>query len=260
KIYSRASRSDAYKSTVLLIHGLGEHCRRYDHFVEYLSHRDIGVVTFDLHGHGRSDGDRGYLPNANTLIGDIETVCRHYSLASDTYLMGHSLGGLIAVHHCIVHTQRKWRGLITTGAALEVDKDLSPILQFLAPLLGALFPKLKTTPLDITYLTRSEIVRNAYLTDPLVYRDGMRARTGALSLRLIKQMRQRFDEVRLPMLVMHGGADRLTMPEGTQLFFDRSSSQDKSIEIWEGLYHELINEPEQESVMDKIATWITSRS
>ena len=248
------------KAKLLLIHGYGEYSGRYLHFIEHCNLQGISVYTFDLIGHGHSDGLRAYVPSQEILISHVDAIRTPFQLGTDSFLMGHSMGGLIAVGYCLIDGKISWKGLITSAAALAVDPEMSPLLQKLAPIIAAILPKLKTTPLDITFLTRSDDVRTAYLSDPLVYTDGMRARTAALTLRMIKKVNKSFNKISMPLLAMHGSADKVTMPSGTKKLYKEASSNDKTLNIYDKLYHELVNEPERKMVMKDISKWILERA
>lgn len=260
KLHLAAYRIDNPKANLLLVHGYADHSGRYEHFFEAANKQGISVYAFDLRGHGKSDGLSAYLPNLEELVLDIGRVLDHFQLQNKTFLMGHSLGGLLASRYCLTQDQNTVQGLITSAAALEIDKDLSPILQMLAPILGKIVPKLKTEKLDTTYLTRSKEVKEAYFADPLVYNEGTRARTGAEMLKGIKKTALLFNKLTIPLLAMHGSGDGLTLPDGTKRLYDEASSKDKTLKIYDGLYHELVNEPEKETVINDILTWIIERA
>ena len=165
----------------------------------------------------------------------------------------------MVVEYALTQGDEDILGLISSSGALELDPNLSPILQRLAPILGALFPKLKTEKLDKTYLTRSPAVKEAYMADPLNYLEGTRARTGAEMLKAIKRNSGIFKKISLPLLVLHGDGDRLTMPGGSKKLHRDASSKDKTLHLYPGLYHELIHEPEKDQVMKDIGDWINER-
>ena len=248
------------KAHLHIVHGYAEYAGRYDHFAKYLNQQSISVSAYDQRGHGRSEGLRAYIDRFEIYVNDLEEVLTHVNPSAPLFLMGHSMGGLVSVRFALDKNTSDFRGMIVTSALLEIDKDLSPILQWLAPILGFLFPKMPTEKLDKTYLTRSPENLEAYTTDPLVYLGGTRARTGAELLKTIKTSRERFAEIDLPILICHGEADRLTMPGGSRLLAEMSTSKDKTLKIYPGLYHELINEPERDMVMRDFGKWILERA
>ncbi len=246
------------KAHLLLVHGYAEHSGRYDHFAKFLNTKGISVTAYDQRGYGKSNGLKGYVDRFSTYISDLKQI--RAQIKRPVFIMGHSMGGLVAAHYVVGKMGEDIKGLISSSAALELDPKLSPILQALAPILGFLFPKLPTEKLDKTYLTRDPKVLEDYMNDPLMYLGGTRARTGAEMLKAIKQIRLDFDKIDLPLLAIHGGGDKLTMPGGTKKLHTDASSTDKTLNIYPDLYHELIHEPEKNMIMNDIANWILERS
>jgi alpha-beta hydrolase superfamily lysophospholipase len=250
---------DNAKANLLIIHGYAEHAQRYKTFAEKLNQKAISVYTFDQQGYGQSEGLRGYVKRFDNYIDDIDLVVKKLNLPK-LFIMGHSMGGLLAVRYCIDHPSDKIAGIISSSASLEIDPNLSPILQKLAPVISAILPKLATEKLDKTYLTRVPAVLEAYMNDPLIYLGGTRARFGAEILSNIKKVGARFSEIGIPLLAQHGTADRLTMPNGTKKLYDEAGSLDKTLKLYDGLYHELIHEPEKEEVIANLSEWILDRA
>lgn len=247
------------KIRLVLVHGYGEHAGRYDSFAKALNEKNISVMSYDQRGYGKSDGSRAYVKRFQQYVDDLKIVVDKEDFVLPTFMMGHSMGGLVAVSYFVQNPTNSFKGLISSSALLAVDKDLSPILQMLAPIIGFLFPQLKTEKLDQTYLTRSEENRTAYNSDPLMYVEGTKARTAAEMLKTVKTINREFNQVSTSLLVLHGEADRLTMPEGSQKLYDQASANDKEIKIYPGLYHELIHEPEREEVIGDISSWVLNR-
>lgn len=251
------------KSILLIIHGYAEHGYRYDEFARLLNEHQIEVYSYDQRGHGASEGIRAYVERFDLLLDDLDKMIafmnsQHRKIP--LFLMGHSMGGLVVTKYCIERNVDGVKGLITSAAALKLDENLSPVLQFIAPLLGKIFPKLKTQKLDKTYLTRSEDNLKSYMNDPLNYLEGTRARTGAELIGSIKETATKFNKLALPLLALHGTGEKLTDYRGTERLYNESVSTDKELKLYNGLYHELIHEPEKEIVMDDIICWIESRS
>ena len=249
------------KAQLFIVHGYAEHGYRYDHVAKALNEAQIEVFSYDQLGHGRSGGLQAYVPSFEGLVDDVNTIIHEYKDDKvPSFLFGHSMGGLVAVKYCLERNESEYlSGLITSGAALKIDKDLSPLLQKLAPILGKILPKLKTEPLDKATLTRSEEVLDKYMKDPLVYTGGTRARTGAELLGAIKKIQSKFEQLTLPYLGMHGTGEKLADPEGTKELYDRAQTDDKTLKLYEGLYHELVNEPEQKEVIKDMLQWMSER-
>jgi len=239
---------------LLIVHGYAEHAGRYDHFATFLNEHGVSVTSYDQRGYGHAAGIRGYVDDFDQYVSDLETVSK--TIESPYVLMGHSMGGLVAVRYVLKNPEDSGLlGLISASALLELDPGLSPILQMLAPILGWIVPKLPTEKLDTTYLTRDPKVLESYNADPLIYHGGTRARLGAEMIRKIKLTTASFSAINIPLLCMHGSADRLTMPGGTKKLHAEASSLSKTLKLYDGFYHELLHEPEKQEVMSDILEW-----
>lgn len=257
KIHLHTWTVDKSQATLLLVHGYAEHAGRYQEFAKFLNEKNISLISYDQRGYGLSEGLRAYVNRFEDYVTDLVEV--RQNIDGPVFLMGHSMGGLVGVQYILNKSDATIKGLISSSAALQLDPNLSPILQRLAPILGWLFPKLQTEKLDKTYLTRDPNVLEAYMNDPLMYLKGTRARTGAEMLKAIAANRARFKEVSVPLLAIHGAGDQLTMPGGTEKLYNDAKSVDKTLKLYPELYHELLNEPEKETVMSDIANWILER-
>ena len=246
---------------LVIVHGFAEHGYRYSHLAEALNQAQIEVYGYDHRGHGKSGGLQSYINRFKDYTDDLSQVLGQYrSEGLPQFLFGHSMGGLISVNYSVNYTQsNELAGLITSGAALQIDKDLSPLLQKLAPMLSMIVPKLKTEPLEKATLTRSAEVLDAYMKDPLVYTGGIRTRLAAELLGAIKGTEAKFEGLTVPYLGMHGTAEKIADPAGTQELYERCQSSDKTLKLYEGLYHELVNEPERDQVIGDIKDWILAR-
>ena len=143
---------------------------------------------------------------------------------------------------------------------MEIGRSIPPLLVRLSGFVGRVAPKLPTIKLDASAISRDPKEVEAYERDPLVYRGGIRARTGAEINRAIEEIKSRMEDVTLPLLIMHGTADRLTEVEGSKQLDARSRSDDKQLKLYEGLFHELLNEPEKEQVLLDIQEWLQNRT
>ena len=259
KLFTHKWQTEKANAQVIIVHGLAEHGFRYGHFAGILNKAGIDVVSYDHFGHGRSEGLRCYIPRFDVYIDDLRFILQSHIRELPTFLFGHSMGGLIATKYCIAGGQKDLAGLITSGAALKLDDNLSPLLKKLAPLLSFLLPKLPTQALEKKYVTRDPKVLEAYLNDPLVYQKGIRARLGHELLKSIDTIHRSFHLLNLPLLALHGQADKLVDPRGTENLYLNAGSKDKMLNLYPGLYHEIINEPEGEDVMSDIRDWMLAR-
>jgi acylglycerol lipase len=247
------------KAGVVIVHGYGEHTGRYVHVAEELTRNGYAVSTFDLRGHGRSQGDpRTFVRSFDEHLDDLERFLsrvRERHSGRPLFLFGHSMGGTIATLFAIAR-QPEIRGLLLSGASLKLSDNYSPSLITLAKIISLVLPKLRLIKLDASAVSRDAEVVREYVTDPLVYHGGIPARTGAEMNRAMERIRQRMETLEEPLLIMHGTCDLLADPEGSRQLYDRAESDDKDLRLYEGLYHEILNEPEKAQVLADMVEWL----
>jgi len=250
------------KAVVVIAHGLAEHSGRYAHVGERLTAAGYVAYTYDQWGHGRTAGTMGNIEGFTHLRADLDTVlskARGEHPGLPVFLLGHSFGGLVALDYVVTRGESGLTGLVLTGAA--VDPAVGTALErAAAPLLSRLAPNLPVTALDATAVSRDPAVVQAYVDDPLVYHGKIRARTGAEGLKAVARVHAGLRKVTLPVLVLHGADDRLTSPSGSKAVAEKVSSVDKTLTLYDGLYHEIFNEPEQKAVLDDVVGWLDAHS
>lgn len=249
------------QACLLIVHGYGEHSGRYEHVGEFFGARRLHVFSFDQRGHGRSAGKQGLIRSLAQHVDDVGLMVeRVYDRAPDLpiFLLGHSMGGLVATLFGATH-RPQLNGLITSSALLKLGDDISPLLVRASKILGIIVPTLPTISLPTHTLSRDPSVEARYRADPLTYNGRVLARTGAEMNSAIARVQQVMEQITLPLLVMHGTADGLVDPEGSQQLYARAHSADKMLKLYDGFFHELLNEPEKEEVMDNILSWISAR-
>jgi acylglycerol lipase len=260
KLYYQYWLPDGKPKAVLLVaHGLAEHSGRYKNLVDYFVPKGYAVYALDHRGHGKSEGTRSYVDNFNDYLIDLKTffdMVRKDNNSVKIFLFGHSLGSTIATAYAIEH-QEELAGLIVSGASLVPSTSVSPLLLAMAGVVSALLPKMGVTLLDASAISRDKAVVDAYVNDPLVFRGKVPARTGAELARMWKQLPEQMPRIKLPILIMHGFADRLSDPRGSKLLFERVGSKDKTLKLYDNCYHEICNEPEREQVFVDMETWLT---
>ncbi len=252
---------DGTDAVVVIVHGYGEHSGRYAHVARRLALQNFIIETFDLRGHGRSEGDRAFISSFDQYTRDVHVFAKrvrekHPDLP--VFLLGHSLGGLIAATY-ILDFQPRIGGVILSSPALKISEDLSPLLRKMSGLIAKILPKLPTLKLDASLISRDPKVVEAYANDPLVYHKGTLAKTGAEIIHATQKIQAKMEMLRLPMLIFHGTADRLTDPEGSKQLYLRAKSPDKILKLYEGFYHETMNEPEKEKVLNDVVGWLVKR-
>jgi len=248
------------KAVLLVVHGLAEHSGRYANLVDYFVPKGYAVYSFDQRGHGRSEGLRCYVGRFSEYVQDLDTfigMIRNEYEQAKIFPVGHSMGATIAVAYAVRY-QDRLAGLLLSGAALKIGSTVSPVLMAMAKVLSLLLPKTGTTVLDASTLSRDRAVVDGYVNDPLVYRGKIRARLGAELIRITRELPSAIPEIKLPVLIMHGADDRLSDPEGSRMLFERVGSEDRTLKLYEGFYHEIFNEPEREQVFWDIGAWLAA--
>jgi alpha-beta hydrolase superfamily lysophospholipase len=219
------------------------------------------VYALDHRGHGRSDGARALIDRMDNAVADLDALVRQAQAEHPrlpTYLLGHSMGGAVALSYTIAH-QDRLDGLMLSGplAALEA----APAAQRLAArALSALVPRLPLFDIDASKVSRDPAVVRAYLKDPLVHHGKLPVRTVAELAGAIETFPARVAEITVPTLIMYGTADALCPPEGSQMVHDRLGATDSTLKAYPGLYHEIFNEPERRQVLDDLVAWLAARS
>jgi alpha-beta hydrolase superfamily lysophospholipase len=249
---------DQPKATVAIVHGYGEHSTRYTDVAGHLVNYGYTVETFDLRGHGRSEGKRTFVRSFDAYLVDLDRFLKRVKermKSSNLFLLGHSMGGAIVTLFAMTR-KPDGKGLILSGPALKISDDISPLLVRLSSMIGMVLPKLPTIKLDSSGISRDPEVVKHYENDPLVYHGGIPARTGAEITGATKIIQAQMESMTLPLLILHGSDDRLADPEGSKELYERAQSDDKTLKLYEGLYHEVMNEPEKEMVWADIVAWI----
>lgn len=255
----REWKSANEKAIVILVHGYAEHIDRYEYLGTKLMEAGISMIGYDHRGHGRSGGKRSYINRFTDYLQDLDIVVSKYrNEAKPIFIYGHSLGGLIVTRY-VIDYQPSLAGVIMSGAALKVNEDISPMLQKVSGLVSSILPKVKTVTLDSSMISRDPNEVRKYREDPLIYTEGIPARTGAEILAATKSIPGLAQEFTLPVLIMHGGDDQLTEPSASKDFFAACGAEDKELQIYDGLYHEIMNEPERDEVISNFISWISTR-
>jgi len=259
KLFSQSWKRKDSIANLVIIHGYAEHSSRYEWVANKFHENKINVHTFDLRGHGQSEGERAYISSFDQYLKDVHLFIEGLELENPMFMLGHSMGGLIVTSYLSEHSDTNCSGAILSAPALKIGDDISPLLVKVSSLLSAIFPRLKATTLDTQYISRDPEVVEQYDNDPLIYHSGVKARLGAEMISSMIKVRERYSNFTFPVLLMHGTGDKLTDPKGSQWMVDEISSTDKKLELLPGLYHEILKELEKEEVIDKMLSWIIER-
>jgi acylglycerol lipase len=250
----------APRAVVVLSHGASEHGGRYAWTGEQLAQRGFVLYAGDHRGHGRSAGPRAYLDRMENVVRDLDRVIDLAQAANPgtkTFLLGHSMGGAVALSYAIEHEERL-DGLVLSAPLAALDAA-DPVTRLAGRALSFLLPKVGVYSVDSSGVSRDPEVVRDYDADPLNYHGRLPARTVAELSEAIAGYPDKVADLTLPILTMHSKADRLTPPQGSEMVIERAGSEDKSIVRYEELYHELLNEPEREQVLGEIVDWMEAR-
>ena len=250
------------RALVALVHGIAEHGGRYAWLAGRAAERDVGVVTLDLRGHGRSPGERSYVERFDDYLLDVDALwgwAGELAAGRPLFLMGHSMGGAIALRW-VRQRRPAMAGLILSSAALKIGGDVPRLLIALAPLLSRWLPHMRGTRLDPSLISRDPAQVAAYVDDPLVSLAAPPARTGAELLAVMEANRGAAPGLTLPVYLFHGDADRLTDPDGSREIHAAWGGADKTLRIWPGSRHETLNDLEREAVAAALLDWTVARS
>lgn len=231
------------RAVLLLVHGLGEHSGRYEHVARYLAERGVSVFAYDHQGHGLSEGRRGWVAEFRHLLDDLETFHRFVLESAGglpLVLFGHSMGGLIVT-------------------AYLLEKPLKPDLLVLSgpAIVPILDPNDRT--IDPTRLSKDPAVWQAYLSDPLILRERVHPELFTRLAEGLHLLPGRAGEISVPLLLIHGGDDRLCSAEGAKMYVEGTSSPDRTVKTYPGGRHEMFNETNRDEVLADLAGWLDSR-
>jgi lysophospholipase len=248
------------RAVVVLVHGLGEHSGRYDHVAGRLLGEDYAVHTLDHRGHGRSDGSRAFIEDMDNAVADVDTLVDRAVAAQPgvpVFMLGHSMGGLISLRYALAH-QDRLAGLILSAALAQLDAVPKP-LELVGRALSVIAPRAPLIAIDPALVSRDPAVVQAYRSDPLVHHGKVPARTAVQLADAVERFPSTVGAITVPTLILYGTADGLCPPAGSVMLDERIGAADKTVHAYDGLFHEILNEPERETVLDDIVGWLATR-
>jgi alpha-beta hydrolase superfamily lysophospholipase len=259
-LYARGWKPEAPKAVVVLVHGHGEHVNRYPHVAAAFTAAGYALQGFDLRGHGQSAGQRGHTPVYESLMDDIADFiadARKRYPGLPVFLYGHSMGGNQVINY-VLRSPQGLKGVIATGPWLKLAFDPPAAQVLVAKLLNSVAPSFSlASGLSQDALSRDPEVVRKYAADPLVH--------DKISVRLYTGMYgngfwalEHAADLKIPMLLMHGSADKLTSAPASREFAQKAGSL-VTLKIWDGFYHEIHNEPEQAEVLQTMVSWLDSQ-
>ena len=260
QLHGQAWLPDRDPAAVLVIsHGLAEHSGRYAQLAERLvEERGYAVYALDHRGHGRSGGERANLGRFQYVVSDLGTFvgrAQRQHPDAPAFLLGHSMGGAIALA-CAVRNPAGLKGLVLSAPALASGQAVSPAKAWLVRLLSRVAPNTGALTLPADAISRDRAVVQAYESDPLVFRGAIPARTLVELLEAMAGFADSVPKLRLPVLVQHGTADSLVPLAAVKPLYDRlGNAKLRTVRLYEGLYHEVYNEPERDRVIADLGAW-----
>ena len=244
--------ADRPRAVVVIAHGYAEHSGRYDHVGTALARAGLAAWALDHAGHGLSKGDvRGDVGSVEQALSDLDdfvTMAAASAPSLPVFLLGHSMGGLLAVAYAEQH-QDRLAGVAVTGPAVVLGDVIAELLEL---------DEIPAVPLG-EFVSRDPAVARAYDEDPLNYHGAMPKDVLRQAPERLDAVRSRFGDITIPILAMHGEQDALAPMQGSIDVIAGVSSGDRMLRIWPGLYHEIFNEPEQDRVIAEVVRWVTER-
>ncbi|MFO0578494.1 MAG: alpha/beta hydrolase [Polyangia bacterium] len=254
--------ADGGKAVVVIVHGLKDHSSRYADFAADLVRHGYAVYGLDQRGHGYSEGRRVWVDTFEQLVADLDGFVRRVrerEPGKPIFLFGHSMGGAVVTTLALKRTPDV-RGLVLSGPALQVTTDVTPFKIKATRSFGKSNPRLAVFKMPDENFSRDERSVAALRDDPAVYHGAGPARMAAEVLGAIDYIQQHMEDLTLPVLALHGTADRLTNPDGSKALVERARSSDKALKLYPGVYHDLLHEPERAQVQADIEAWLDARA
>lgn len=260
KIFTREWQpDDTTRAVVVISHGLNAHSGLYEWSAQQFTPNGLAVYALDHRGHGRSEGERFFVKKFADWTQDLATfidIVKTREPGLPVFLLGHSAGGVIACGYTLEH-QDELAGLICEDFAYQIPApDIA-----LSILKGAshLAPHARVLKLKNEDFSRDPAVVAALNADPLIANESQPIETVAELVRADELLAKSFQQITLPLLILHGTADRVTKPSGSQEFYERAGSSDKTLKLYEGHFHDLLADVGKQQVMADILAWIDTR-
>ncbi len=260
KIFTRRWQPEGKpRGVMILIHGFNAHSGYMIWPAEEFAAHGLACYALDLRGRGKSEGERFYVEKFSDYLGDVDKLVRIAKSENPglpVYVLGHSAGGVIATSYVFEH-QSEIAGLICESFAYDVG--LPDVAGLILKGIGYLTPHLHVYTLKNELFSRNPEAVEFMNNDPLIANESQPAETAVEMLKAADRLTENFPKFTVPVLIIHGTADGATQPAGSQHFYDAAGSTDKTLKLYEGHYHDLLNDVDREIVMADIQSWIDER-
>ena len=247
------------KAVMVLIHGFNAHSGYMVWPGEQFAAGGLAVYALDLRGRGKSEGERFYVEKFSDYLTDVNTLvswARSENPGLPMYVLGHSAGGVIAVSYVFEH-QNEIAGLVCESFAFDVG--LPHLVQLALEGVGHIAPHVHVFSLKNADFSRDPKAVMRMNNDPLIAKESQPAETASEMLKAAERLKANMPQFTAPVLIIHGTADKATRPAGSQYFHDHAGSTDKTLRLYEGHFHDLLNDVGKEEVMADIQSWLNAR-
>jgi acylglycerol lipase len=256
-IFVRSWRpASAPRAVVVICHGVNSHSGQYVWAGEQLVAVGYAVFALDMRGRGQSDGERFYVEDVADYVADVANtiaLAKSRNPGVPVFLLGHSAGGVVSATYTL-DNQSQLAGFICESFAFQVPAPGFALAAIKG--LSHIAPRLPVLKLKNEDFSRDPVAVATLNSDPLTAHEVQPAATVAALVRADEHLRESFPSVTLPVLIMHGTDDKATVCHGSQFFYDTAGSRDKTLRLYEGHYHDLLNDVGKEQVMADITGWI----
>lgn len=247
------------RAIVVIVPGFNAHSGYYEWVAEQLVATGLTVYVVDLRGRGNSDGERFYVSDFEDYVSDVATVvavAKSREPGLPLFLLGHSAGGVVSCLYTLEH-QAEIAGLICESFAFQLPAPDFVLAVFKG--ISHLAPHAHILHLKNETFSRDPNVVQALNDDPLIGQETQPSQTMAAMVRADERVKQGFPLITLPLLILHGTLDKNAKPSGSQLFYDMAGSADKTLKLYEGSFHDLLNDLDKQVVMADIKGWLDAR-
>ncbi len=247
------------RGIVVIVPGFNAHSGYYGWVAQQFTAKGLAVYALDLRGRGNSDGERFYVEKIADWVSDVETVMTLAKLREydpPAFLLGHSAGGVVSCLF-VLERQKQLAGFICESFAFQVPAPDFALAVFKG--ISHVAPHAHILRLKNKDFTRDPKALQVMNEDPLIAHEIQPTRTLAELVRADERLKKEFPNITLPLLILHGTADKATKFSGSQLFHDSAGSKDKTLKLYDGHFHDLLNDIGKELVVADITNWIDAR-
>jgi alpha-beta hydrolase superfamily lysophospholipase len=247
------------KAVIVICHGVNSHGGQYIWAAETFARAGFAVYALDLRGRGRSEGERFYVEDVADYAADVAgtiAIAKERDPGLPVFLLGHSAGGVTSAIYTL-DNQAELAGFICESFAFQVPAPNFALAAIKG--LSHIAPRLPVLKLHNKDFTRDPVALAALESDPLIANEVQPALTVAALVRADERLRESFEQITIPVLIMHGTDDKATVCHGSEFFYEHAGSTDKTLKLYEGHYHDLLADYGREGVMDDIIGWIEAR-